>query len=177
MRWQTSGARAGRYRRDSACSRGSGGERSYRRCMGPISGDRCNRDGCLGCYVVKTTPSPRLTNRRHVEERLRCSECGRPPKGSGRDERSVEPSAATVLVMSDDAPQYVTGWEREREHRGGIRGGLDPTHTMIPLAPLHAILAGSDTAVCGAWCRHVDDGKPWGSSNMGTCRDCRAALA
>lgn len=79
--------------------------------------------------------------------------------------------------MSNDGEQYVIGWEREQEKIGGIRGGLPPRRTMIPVSPIHAVLLGGTTAVCGAHCRHVDDTTEWPGGSIGRCRDCRTALA
>ena len=70
--------------------------------------------------------------------------------------------------------EYVTGWEGERVHRGGMRGGLPPRETTVPLSPLHAVLSGDSAAVCGARTPHVDLARPWRSTSMGLCPDCRS---
>lgn len=76
--------------------------------------------------------------------------------------------------MTDE--QYVQGWERERDHQGGMRGGLPPRLTRIPEAPIHAVEKGGRVSVCGVALPHVDDEQPWVSGGRGRCRDCRAKL-
>ena len=72
--------------------------------------------------------------------------------------------------------QYVTGWESQRVHRGGLRGGLSRRSEVFAEAPLHAVRVGEDRAVCGVLMPFTDEGQPWSADGMGRCHRCRAQI-
>jgi hypothetical protein len=66
----------------------------------------------------------------------------------------------------------LTGWSRTKELRsrgvgGGVRMREPPT---VGDGPAHAVLEGSDLALCGALIRLT--GRPWPSALGAKCRDC-----